>query len=613
MIESDLPTLPPVSVAKEALGEAFEATGWGEPVTSPQAPVSEASFSSAKSTPFSEEGRPAAAYTEPTETAEAFEVPPPAGEEETGWGEPAPSAHSRPMIPIPQPITAKPFDSGDSTGVPSPTFAARPGLAATTEEISATGWGAPTEEADLDLRAAPESDYGNEAPQMGWGEAPAATGFGDQSPVSPQPPSPMRRVGPAPGFPAKSAPRTPPGFASKPQFGGPQGAKLLRAKPTLDEIYAKVSVVPMVEGATGWDASADVQQDEPAEYEAPGWPAPKAPTAPSSPEAAPTSSAVDNRSGSYQRETGWSAGGDYRSGDASDEAPVRHEPTEHRSGGGISRAYKPQMRPESPPPQFSQHDVRAPLPYNPVMEQARPRAPIPARAQLPELPEGCIPAARFFPSPVDTAAAQSALASERGGASRMLMSALKSAVTNNSAGRQGGSGREEGSAGRSGTAGRSGSTGSGFAGGPRKYAPPLSSEYRRPTSAESTESSEGRWVHDKFIEMHGGQTGRRGQGKPPGAYMPFGKALTSHTSAPTGPPIGEVKQEDPIAEKWGGFAEKQETSGPDVGIKVWDWDSDSDEKQKEGQQTEGGTGGFLGARPRFGGCERLNIEGEPES
>ncbi|GAQ79331.1 hypothetical protein KFL_000280360 [Klebsormidium nitens] len=609
---TDQPTLPPVSVAKEAPGEEFEATGWGEPVGSPQAPVSEASFSSAKSTPFSDEARPAAAYTEPAETVEAFEGPPQADEEAVGWGEPAPSARSRPMIPIPQPLPAKPFDLEKSTGLPPPTFATSPAPAAPTEEITATGWGdAPTEEADSDGRPAPETGFGaSEAAPMGWGEAPAATGFGDQQPVSPQPPSPMRPVGPAPGFSTKPAPRTPPGFASKPQFSTSQAAKPLKAKPTLDEIYAKVSVVPKVEGATGWNASTDVQEDEPAEYEAPGWPAPGSQNAPTSPEAAPARSGVDNRSGSYQRETGWSAAGDYRSVQASDDAPPHHETVENRSVGSIPRAYQPEMRPESPPPRFVHHDVRAPLPYNPVMEQARPRAARPARATLPELPAGCIPAARFFPSPVDTAAAQSALASERGGASRMLMSALKSAVTNNSAGRQGGTGREEGFAGRSGAVG-SGITGSGITGGPRKYAPPLSTDYQRPTSAES---SEGRWVHDKFMEMHGEETGRRAQGKAPGAYMPFGKAPASQASGPAdGPRTRGTKDEDPIAEKWGGFAEKQETGGHDGGIKVWDWDSDSDEKQREVQQAEGGV---LGERPRFGGCERLNIEGlkpyEPE-
>jgi hypothetical protein len=134
--------MPPVSVAAI---EATGATGWGTPVGSPQAALSSASYSSAKSMPFSEEGmsgRAGQSFFQPEAAAESFGVTergPPVGEFGTGWGDSsAPAALPTPPISIPQPIvdkqpgseetTAAAFPLGLGTGVPS-------------GEIAATGWG----------------------------------------------------------------------------------------------------------------------------------------------------------------------------------------------------------------------------------------------------------------------------------------------------------------------------------------------------------------------------------------------------------------------------------------------------------------------------------------
>jgi hypothetical protein len=459
--------------------------------------------------------------------------------------------------------------------------------------------------------------------ETGWGQPAAENGSTTQLPAR----SPGKQLGTPPGFPSKlpASPTAPPGFPAKPQFrAGPPGFEgppnprtprtdaprpnraAGKAKPTLDEIYAKVSVAPKVEGATGWDAPIELPEDE-GPFSGPeqttGWSAASTDELP-----APTNGLslsawhtnLDSRAPSYQPKTqpavqtngGLAEHSDFAGFPLLDDGPLLQNPAVRSSLNGNARAYQPQMRPESPLPKFVQHDVRIPEPYNPILEQGRPRVPRPVRPQLPDLPEGCISAARFFPSPVDTALSST----QRGGAGRMLMTALKNAVANAGNG-SGPGGREDGEGGGPGVG--------------RKYAPPLR-EAKRPTEGTATQE---RWVHDKWEELEGRGTNRGGLGKPRGAYMPFSKA-PARQSAPTERFFEpKVDDGDPLAEKWGGFAGKEEAGGQDGGgIKNWDTDSDDEEKRGGGQQLAGGNQTQLGGpgsrRPRFGGCERLDIEGK---
>lgn len=646
--ELDLPEMPQVSVSAV---EATGATGWGTPAGSPHTTLSDASYSSAKSMPFSEEGmsgRAVHSSYEPEAAAGSSGVTegvPPVAEFGTGWGDSsAPAALPTPPICIPQPILDEQPGSEETT---SAAFPVSLGTGISSGEITATGWGeepatetagvgnTPSSSSSLQedgFRAPPSrpSDfqlqrYPCPSEETGWGQPAVEKTF--------TPPLPARslgkQLGPPPGFPSKlpASPTAPPRFPPTPRFrAGPPGFEgppnprtpgtdaprpnraAGKAKPTLDEIYAKVSVAPKVEGATGWDAPTELpEQDAP--FSGPEQPTGRGGNAASTDELPPPSyghlslsawhTNLDSRAPSYQpkmqpaEQTNGGAAqySDFAGFPLLGDGPLLQTPAVRSSLNGNARAYQPQMSPESPPSKFVQHDVRIPEPYNPIMEQGRPRFPRPVRPQLPDMPEGCISAARFFPSPVDTALSTP----RRGGAGRMLMTALKNAVAN--AGNGNGPGeREDGE--------RIG------AGGGRKYTPPLR-EAKRPTEGATQE----RWVHDKWEELEGCGTNRGGLGKPRGAYMPFSEA-PARPSVPTErvfePKVDDV---DPLAEKLGGFAGKEESTGQDGGgVKNWDTDSDDEEKRGGGQQLAGGVGTQVGGpgsrRPRFGGCERLDIEGK---
>jgi hypothetical protein len=644
--ELDLPEMPPVSVSAV---EATGATGWGTPVGSPHTTLSDASYSSAKSMSFSEEGmsgRAVHSSYEPEAAAGSSGVTegvPPVGEFGTGWGKSfAPAALPSPPISIPQPIPDKQPGSQETTSAAFPLSLA---TGVPSEEITATGWGEePAKEtAGVGNTPGPSSSFqedGFSAPpsrpsqfqlqrdlspseETGWGQPAVEKTFTPPLPAR----SPGKQLAPPPGIPSKlpASPTAPPGFPPTPRFrAGPPGFEgppnprtpgtdaprpnraAGKAKPTLDEIYAKVSVAPKVEGATGWDAPTELPEDDgplSGPEQTPGWSAASTDELPPPTDGHPSFCAwhtnLDSRAPSYQPKTqpavqtsgGSAEHSDFAGFPLLDDGPLLQNPAVRSSLNGNARAYQPHMSPKSPPHKFAQHDVLIPEPYNPIMEQGRPRFPRPVRPQLPDLPEGCISAARFFPSSVDTALSST----QRGGVGRMLMTALKNAVANAGNG-SGLGGREDGERSRAGVG--------------RKYAPPLR-EAKRPTEGGTQE----RWVHDKWEELEGRGTNRGGPGKPRGAYMPFSKA-PARPSVPTErvfePKVDDV---DPLADKWGGFAGKEESTGQDGGgVKNWDTDSDDEEKRGGGQQLAGGDGTQVGGsgsrRPRFGGCERLDIEGE---